>query len=282
MPAFEIPDKISREEFDGLPDRQKPIFVQSSGDPNIYEYAVPQLANSMRNAKVERDAEKRAREAAEEKARAYEKFGDPKEIEDLRSREALIRDGTKTLEDAIMRAKREAEDRYNSIVSEKSQRIIELEAARIRDHEGSLLQRLVASSGADPAYTDEIMLSFGRQLKTEVRDGRLQTYVMDPENPKELAKDPQTFDPLTPERAFQLFREKKAKFFKGETDGQSGAGFNGGRGSGGGDSFDSDPLTWSFATKKAFFDTMGQNARQAYDKKLAAWDQKRQAQRKAS
>lgn len=278
--ALEIPEKLSRDEWEKLPDAQKPIFRQVENDPNTYEYGVPQMFSSMKNAKAEREAERKAREAAEAAAAAYKKFGDPAFIEDLVQREGMIKEGTKNLEDAIMKANRDAEEKWRGVVDESKKAVSRLEADRKSDHQSNIIRSLVLGSGVDPEYADEVMLSFGRQLKTELRDGRPVTYVIDPNNPNELAKDPETFDPMTPEKAFQLFRSKKGKFFKGESDGHSGGGFEAGRG-GGGDAFDTDPLTWDFATKKAYFDANGANAQAGYNKKLQAWDAKRQ-QKKAS
>lgn len=282
--ALEIPEKLAREEWEKLPDNQKPIYKQSESDPSVYEYGVPTMFNSMRNAKAEREAERKAREAAEARANAWSKFGDPSKVEDLLQRESLIRDGTKTLEEQIMKANRDAEEKYRGMVEESRKRVERLESERRADHEANIVRALIANSGVEKEYEDEVMLSFRRQLKTELRDGRPVTYVVDANNPNELAKDPDTFDPLTPERAFQIYRQKKSKFFKGDTGEQSGSGFSQARG-GQADSFDGDPLEWSFATKRAFFDSMGgpnsPNAKAAYDKKLQAWTTKRQ-QKKAS
>lgn len=273
--ALEIPEKLSRDEWEKLPENQRPIYRQSENDPALYEYYVPTMFNSMKNAKAEREAERKAREAAEATAAAYKKFGDPAFIEDLVQREGLIRDGTKTLEESIMKANRDAEEKWRGVVDESKKAVQKLEAERKADHQANIIRSLVLGSGVDPEYSDEVMLSFSRQLKTELRDGRPVTYVVDPNNPNELAKDPETFDPMTPEKAFQVFRQKKAKFFKGDTDGQSGSGFDSARGARS-DAFDSDPLTWDFATKKAFFDSMGANAKAAHQKKLQAWESKRQ------
>lgn len=278
--ALEIPEKISREEWDKLPEAQKPIFRQAENDPNMYEYGVPQMFNSMKNAKAEREAERKAREAAEAAASAYKKFGDPSYIEDLIQRESLIKDGTKTLEESIMKANRDAEEKWRGMVDESKKAVQRLENERRADYQANIIRSLVLGSGVDPEYTEEVMLSFSRQLKTELRDGKPVTYVVDPNNPNELAKDPETFDPMTPEKAFQIFRSKKGKFFKGESDGHSGGGFEPGR-SGGSDAFDTDPLTWDFATKKAYFDAHGATAQASYNKKLQAWGSKRQ-QKKAS
>lgn len=277
--ALEIPEKLSREEWEKLPDAQKPIFRQAETDQNIYEYGVPQMFNSMRNAKSEREAERKAREAAEARAKAFERFGDPAKIEDLVQRESILREGTKTLEEHMIKANRDAEEKYRGIVEENKKRLEQLERERRNDHQSNIVRSLIASSGVDQEYADEVMIGFSRQLKTELRDGRPVTYVVDPNNPGELAKDPDTFDPLTPERAFQIYKAKKPKFFKGESDGHSGAGFNAARG-GQADAFESDPLEWNFQTKKAFFDAMGPNADAAYKKKLQAWATKRQ-QKKA-
>lgn len=279
--SFDIPEKISKEEWEKLPDSQKPIFRQSEKDQNFFEYAVPAMFNSMKNAKAEREAEKKAREEAEQKLNAFAKIGDPTVFEDLMQREKLLREGTKTMEEAIVRANREAEQKYAGIVSGANKRIKELEERRKQDYQDNIVSSLLESSGVDPAYKDEVRMSFSRLLKTEMKDDVPSTFVMDPEKPNELMKDPQTFDPVSPQRAFQIFKQSKARLFKGDSGDNSGAGFGGGKGSDSG-SFDTDPLTWSFETKKSFFASMGKDAKDAYEKRLNAWAHRREREKKAS
>jgi hypothetical protein len=279
--TLEIPEKIAKEEWEKLPDTQKPIFRQAEGDPNFYEYAVPQMFNSMRNAKEEREREKQARETAEAQAAQFKKFGDPAKIEDLLAREEMLKDSTKTMEEAMSKAKREADERYNGLISDLKKENQTLLSSRCQDHQNNIVNSLIANSGVEKDYEEEVRLALGKRLKTELRDGVPHTFVVSDENPNELAKDPDTFDPMSPERYFQQYRQRKSRFFKGDTEG-SGSGFTPGRG-GRSDMFDADPLTWDWQTKRDFFASMGANADAAYTKKLQAWDKKRSAEkRKAS
>lgn len=279
--ALEIPEKIAKEEWEKLPESQRPIFRQAKDDPNFYEYAVVEMFSSMRNAKEEREKERVAREAAEQAAAQFKKFGDPSKIEDLLSREEMLKDSTKTMEEAMARAKREAEERYSGIVNDLKTENQKLLSSRCNDHQQNIINALIAGSGVEKEYEQEVRLSLSQIFKTELRDGRPHTFVVSETNPNELAKDPDTFDPLTPERYFQQFRQRKGKLFRGDTGDASGSGFTPGRGNGA-DMFDTDPLDWDFATKSAFFTAMGANAQAAYNKKLQAWDKKRASQKKAS
>lgn len=277
--SVEIPEKLSAEEWQKLPDHLKPIFHRSD-EQGMYEYSGVVLANSMKSAKEERDKLRAEKERLENQYKAYSQFGDPEAIADLMSREQLIRDGTKHLEDGIKKAKAEADERYGGMLRDLKKENERLLNERLNDHKNAVIDGLLANSGVDPEYMDEVRLSIGRRIKTELRDGRIVSVVVSEENPNEIAKDPDTFDPLTPERYFQMYRTKKSKFFRGETEG-SGAGFApNGRGTGPRNFDDKDPKQWSFAEKREFMNRYGgagtPQAQQAYQKLLNSWAAKRQ------
>lgn len=273
------------EQWRDLPEAQKPIYRQSPTDPSVYEYAVPTMFNSMRNAKQEREEALARAQEAERQAKIFEKFGDPSRIEDLISREQMLKDGTKSMEQAMERAKREAEEKYSQMVNDLRRENERSANARCSDYQENVISGLLAGSRVKKGYEDEVRLAIGRRLKTEIRDGRPFTYVVDEKNPNQLAQDQETFDPLTPERYFQQYRQSRGALFEGDTGDNSGAGFSNGRGGNQG-SFDSDPLTWTFETKRDFLNSYGgpgsPTAMDAYNRKLQAWAKKRAEQKKAS
>lgn len=277
--SLEIPEKLSAEEWSKLPDNQKPMFLQSDNDPAMYEYAVPVLARSMKNAKSERDKLKEELEKASQRTKVYEQFGDPDKISDLLQREQMLMDGTKNLEEGMKKAAKDAEERWGGMVKDLRKENDSLKSMRLNDFKESVINSLLTNSGVDPEYADEVKMALGRRIKAEEREGKIRVVVVSADNPNELEKDNDTFEPLTPEKFLLQYRAKKAKFFKGETEG-SGSGFPpNGRGRGSASFDDKDPKTWTFNEKKEFMQRYGgahtPQAQSAYAKLMNSWADKR-------
>lgn len=268
--TFEIPDSISSEEWSKLPDKQKPIFRQSKEDPGKYEYAVPQFHNSMVNAKQERDAVKAALSDAESQLGIYKKFGDPQKIADLLQREDLIMDQTRTMEDKIRQANEDARKREAENVKRLADERDFYKNGMTDYAKRTRVEAMVEASGIDPDYKEEAINAAMRAIQSEIRDGMPVLTVMDGEN---IARDPDTGDPMTPERWFQQYRTKKAKLFKGDAKGE-GPGFPPGRGQQG-SLYDKDPLEWTFEEKKQFQKETGVRFQSEYAKLLQLWNGKR-------
>lgn len=263
---------ITKEEYEGLPKDEKPIFHQDKDNPEKYVYSGEIIHNSMVNAKQERDKYKSEAETAKAKASLYEKFGDPAEIDKLFQRKAMIEDQTKSMEEQISRANQEAREREAGRVKAAMDERDSFKNGLLQFAKSNVIDGLLANSGIDPAYEEEARLALERRLKTDFENGRPVTYVMSEKNPNELARDPESGDPMSPSKFFAMYRQSKSKFFAGDTTG-SGAGFTQSRGSGASSLDDKDPATWSWPERKEW--TARNPGPDAFRKHQERWDQRR-------
>ncbi|MEM8937365.1 MAG: hypothetical protein AAGC77_13255 [Pseudomonadota bacterium] len=275
---LEIPEKISAEEWRKLPETQQPIFRQSGDDPNYYEYAVPQFHNSMKNAKAERDEYRSQVDSLKAEIGVYKQFGSPDDLSDLKQREELIKNQTATLEDQIRQANEDARKREADNVKRMQAERDSAYSSMLDYAKRNRVELMIENSGIDPDYRSEAINAAMSAIQTEMRDGQPVFTVM--EN-GQIARDPDTHDPMTPERWFHAYRQKKGKLFKGETQAK-GPGFTPGQGNLSGALQDKDPTTWTMQEKMEFQRQNGANFSTAYAALHKAWAAKRLAEKKSA